>query len=365
NRVIDANFDDIGPYASKKFVPIYDKQKKIYEFINLDTKKYTGIQTYRNTALYGYNILDIGKGKKIILDANGKKIFKYSFDRIFPYTNKNDETYFGVSLKNTSSLLKAVLDKDSNIIVPAKYKDITPMYSKNGNIKYFNSKIDHYRHSLYNTNGDLILPAKYDEIKIFNEDKKYILAEINKYNSPHGHSSYNVLKEGSTNPLFTADYIYKRHNNSKYATFMKKGLTGIIDMNLKVVVEAKHKNITDVSDDFYATYLDGESIIYKIGNDNELLEVDGRVDFKDHYITIANRQEDSIYNYEFKKLNSKDLVSIEVCYKDKNAIVFQDEDEKWAVVYNENVKYLDGDFESVRCGVEKFIIAKLKNKSTR
>lgn len=364
NRLIDTTFDNVGEYASRDFVPVYNKEKKLYEFLNLNTKKFTGIFTYNNKMIYDYNILDVGKGKALIFDSHGKPIFKHAFYNIFPYTNKNDKTYFKISLDNSFSPAKAIIDKNMNFLVPAKYKDIKLLYSKNGEIKYFQSKIDFYHNALYNTNGDLILPAKFENISIFDEDRKYILAKISKNNSVRGPSEYYIFKEGTTKPLFSADYIWKINKHGKYAMFRKNGFEGIIDMNLKVVVEAKHVNIIDIKNGFYATYLDGESTVYKISDGRKLLEeVDGRVDLKDKYITVANRQEDSIYNYEFKKLNSKDLVLIESCSKDNNSIIFQDENKKWGLVYKQQIKYFNEDFINVKCRFENFVIAKLKNKS--
>ncbi|MBU0923555.1 WG repeat-containing protein [bacterium] len=362
-NVINSPLDDIGEYSSKKFVPIYNEKKKLYEFMNLDTKKFTGVITYRNSVINNYNILDIGKGQNIILDSNGGILFSQSYDTIFPYTYLHDKTYFIVSSRvNNFNIMKGVIDKDSKIIIPLKYKDITPKYNKNGDIIYFKATINYYNNSLYNTNGDLILPAKFKELDNFNEDKKYILGEIIKNNSAGEPSGYYIFKEGNSEPLFKADYIWKINKDAKYAIFRKNGLYGIMDIDLQIVVEAKYKNITDIKGDLYAVFIKGESTIYKIGDEHKLLEVEGRVNFKDKYITVSNRQEDSIYNYQFKKLNSKDLSSIEVCYKDENAIVFKDEDNKWAVIYKNQIKYLDGDFENVKCGLDNFIIAKLKNK---
>ena len=359
-KVINEEFDNVGEYISKEFVPIYKKDKGYYHFINLKTKKYTDIKAYSNNVLYKYNILDIGGKQEIIFDKQGNRIFNFKFDNIFPFVSSDNKTYFQISNKSFNK--KGIIDKTGNLIIPYIFSDINFLKNKSGIIKYFEvNDSSRYRYKgLYNTKGNLILPIKFNEISIFNEEKKYFLGKISKNNSSISSSIYYIYKENDNTPLFSAEYIWKIHKDDKYAMFMQKGLYGIIDLNLNIVVKANYRNILDIKKDFYAIYYNGESKIYKIGQKDKLFEVEGRIDFLDKYITVNNGNEDSIYDYKFNKLNKKDILSTSICYENTNILVIKNIDKEWAVIKKNKLYYFKEKYEEVNCNMGDIIIIKIK-----
>jgi len=353
------SIDDIGQYSSKRFIPIFNQQKNYFEIYNLEMNQFTGIKTYKNTSLYGYNILNIGKGRESIFDANGKSVLNDTFDSIFPYTTKT-KTFFQVTMNDK----KAILDESSHIILPFEYKDFVLIDDSHDTSKvYIKAKIDYNHNELFDFDGKKLLPSQYSKIDMFNPKKGYFVTETSTSNSIVSPKIYHVFEQGKNEPLFQADYIWKVHPEDHYAMFRQNGLYGIIDLDMNVIVKSSHKNITAIKDDMFAVYQSGDSTLYKIDNNSvkEVKEIDGRVTFEKNYIVSNYKEWKDLYDNQLNKLNKKKFYSTSMsqCNDQDKITTYKGADQKWYILINGIEKEILGEFKSISCK-QGLLIAKFK-----
>lgn len=346
------SFDNVNPYTTQSFIPIYDANQSLYSFYDLRMANFTDFRAYKYHIENGYNILEIGNGKKVILDRYGNKFLNFIFDDIVSYKSANGDIYFVAAVPSgEKKSLKMVFDRDAQILLAPNFEDIKPLYDNRKNILYFIASKDTYHEALYDTAGKLVLPAKYYDIKPFG--KKYLLVASKKGTK----SKFSIIKKGEKKPLFSADFI--QSVDERYALFAKNNKKGIIDNKLKVH-EQPIDNIQDAKNGVYVVKNGENSAIYKIGQKNKIFQTKGSIILTKRYIIVKSKEENSIYNYNLKKLNEDSIISISQC-KDKNVILINDG--KYALVKYDEFKYLPSDVQSASCKDNYFVTATVKEGS--
>lgn len=340
--------DGVGEYFSKRFVPIFNQQKNYFEVYNLETQQFTGIKTYRNLSWYGYNIVDIGKGRKAIFDANGKSMLNDTYESIFSQTI-DDKVFFQVALNDK----KAILNKNGQMILPFKYQEFSFITTPDSPHMYIKAKIDYYHNELFDVDGKKLLPSQYSKLDMFNPKKGYFVTETSTSNSIVSPKIYHVFEQGNNEPLFQADYIWKVHPEDNYAMYRQNGLYGIIDLDMKVMVKPTYKNLTAIKDDMFAVYQSSDSTLYKIHNNTvkEVKEIDGRVTFEKNYIVSNYKEWKDLYDYQLNKLNKNKFYSnsMSQCDIQDKIATYKGADQKWYIVLNGVEKEIAGEFKSVSC----------------
>lgn len=346
------SFNGIGEYISKKFVPILQKNG-IYKFTDLTTGKYYSTQTYQNHTNNGYNILDIGGNKEIIVDKYGKQALKYMARSIFVYKDKSEYVYFVASFKKDEDIRYVLFDANSKQIIKSDFKEISPLYDEKGDIVYFTVSDGYNSVGLYNTKGDMLIPQLSSNITFFNTKKRYLLVRFSENGKSTYTNRYIIFKQGAKKPLLESSTIYQRGANS-YALFYKDGLYGIIDANLNVVVKPKFEKSINIYKDVFVSYDDGDSCIYKITSKSEPLCIDARINLDKNYI-IADGD---VYDYNLNRLNQKHLTNI---YINEKFLSGKNSDGKWVVIYNGKRATIDGKFDNIT-SVGNIAVAKVSDK---
>lgn len=229
----------------------------------------------------------------IFIDENGNKLF----DKEFLFAEGFTENKLArVQLKSQEP---AFIDLEGNIVFkfPKKYEPSSFFFSNTLSTFKFNNKV-----GLFNSKGDIVLPAIYDEIIISKNGKLHAYRSNDKwgYLDDEGKivikAQYNSVGEFSTNDLTAVSYDDKFYVIDIYGNIEKELSDQIIwagnfNSNNKLLVKLKDNeyayiDIEDYSDIdntyfFASQFHNGEAIVNEF-EQYKLLDIEGNTLFSDN-----------------------------------------------------------------------------------
>lgn len=242
----DVNYET-GTFSSKA----YDNNKNLL-YADYDKVEALYNQDKSNNLWYE-NILKVQKeGKYGLINFDGKEVLPCEYDEI--------KTIAGT--KNVVLTIKdekqGIADNTGNVLVKNEYAQVNTITNKYAD--GFIIKNDDGKYGIVSASGELVVEAKYDEIKNVTGNKMYVAKD--------GENWKIVNEEG--NSFLENAFEDVKQINLENVVLKKDGKYGVITINGETKIEASYDDLSFIFTDTYIAKKDNKYGIININNEEKL-----------------------------------------------------------------------------------------------
>jgi mRNA-degrading endonuclease HigB of HigAB toxin-antitoxin module len=309
-KINSSSFYKVGDYFTKRFIPVKIHNRAPWTFFNAETGTMLKVVAPYYSSYKDLKLIVIGDYKKyLLINTEGKPVLPYYFSRISPV----DKNRFIVKAGVKSGIVDLKMKRLSKFI----YDDIREMTNPSKSKPFFSIKIDRDEGVIDYDGNVIVNPGRGSVSQLSaNVFKRYFFNE--KMNTEAV-----IFKTDSKKPFFSAEG-FKRIFDDFYA-FEINDKWGVIDINGKIIIEAKYNKISA-----------GKQNQFIVKKDNEygVIDLKGDIIFDIEYKSISHKkntyimsQKNSSYLYKNSMKEFKDFGIIEI--SNENIIGVKKSKDSW------------------------------------